>query len=215
MKKAVIFDMDGVLVDNADIHRKAWVQFSEQQGHPITIEDFEQIGFGDVNRRYLEFVFNRKLSEEEVNTLAHKKEEVYRELFKKEIAPVNGLIEFLKEVRDSGLKTAVGTSAPRVNLDFVMDRLELRSYFDVMVDDLYVHKGKPAPDIYLKAAELLNVEPAACVVIEDAYLGIEAAHRAGMTCIGLSTTYPPEKIAAADHIVKDFTELDVNSIKTM
>jgi beta-phosphoglucomutase family hydrolase len=209
---AVIFDMDGVLVDNAEYHRKAWLEFSRLKGHPITLDEFESIGFGDVNRRYLEFVFKRPITDDELESLANEKELVYRELIEKKIQPVKGLTGFLEQVKQEKLKTGVGTSAPRVNLDFVLDTLGIRQYFDVLVDDSYVSHGKPNPEIYLKVAEMLQVDPQQCIVIEDAYHGIEAAHRAGMRCVGLPTTYPPERIAAADLIVNDFTELNLKDL---
>lgn len=215
MKKAVIFDMDGVLVDNAEYHRKAWIEFSRAKGHPITLEEFETIGFGDVNKRYLEFVFKRPIEGEELMNLANEKEQLYRNLFREHIMPPNGLVSLLEQLKLNGFKTGIGTSAPRENLDFVLDTLEIRKYFDALADDSFVEKGKPDPQIYLTVAELLHVDPTYCVVIEDAYHGIEAAHEAGMKCIGLPTTYPEKQIAAADYVIDDFNGITIEKINEL
>ncbi len=211
-QKAIIFDMDGVIINNADHHRAAWIEFSKQKGYPMTSEEFEQIGFGHLNRIYLEHVFKRKLSDDEVFHLAEEKEAVYRKLFIQSLKAADGLIDFINMVKNSGYKTGVGTSAPKSNVDFIMDKLNIRQYFDVIVDDTAVSKGKPNPEVYLKAAEHLKIKPEKCVVIEDAYHGICAAHNAGMKVIGITTTYPAEKIADADLIVCNFNEIKTRHI---
>lgn len=214
-ERAVIFDMDGVLVDNAEYHRKAWIEFSRKKGHPITLEEFETIGFGDVNKRYLEFVFKRVIEGDELTTLANEKEQLYRTLFTQHIKSPKGLVELLEILKSNGFKTAIGTSAPRENLDFVLDALKIRNYFDAFVDDSFVEKGKPNPEVYLKVAELLDVKPPHCVVIEDAYHGIAAAHNAGMKCIGLPTTYPAKQIASADYVAEDFTDITIEKVNEL
>ncbi len=213
--KAVIFDMDGVIIDNAEHHRKAWIEFSKKKGFPITLEEFETIGFGNVNRVYLEYVFKRELSEAEVFELAEEKEAIYRKIFSGSLKPADGLIDLIGRIKEAGYKTAVGTSAPKSNVDFILDNLDIKKHFDVIVDDTAVTRGKPDPEIYLKVSEKLDISPKNCVVIEDAYHGIEAAHNAGMRVIGITTTYDADKLTTADKIVRNLKEINTEHIEIL
>ena len=126
--------------------------------------------------------------------------------------PLAGLINLLKELKTNGVKTAVGSSAPTVNVDFVLDGLDIRQYFDQVVDSSGVAKAKPAPDIYLKAANLLEVNPANCVVFEDAAAGIDAAQKAGMKVVGVATTLDYENLSHTDAKVYDFAAVNLGFI---
>ncbi len=215
---AVIFDMDGVLVDNKFIHRKAWVEFSYRLNTPITEEDFERIGFGKTNKEYLEILFQREVSNEEADRLGAEKEQLYRDLFEKLIKPVPGLIELLKAIKYGlELKTAVASSAPKSNIDFVVDNLGIRNYFDVLIDSSFVEHNKPQPDIFYKCAELLSVSTKNCLVFEDSLFGIDAARTAGMYVIALTTSHTREELEQhnCNHIITDFSEITVNEIQEL
>jgi beta-phosphoglucomutase family hydrolase len=215
---AVIFDMDGVLVDNKHIHRKAWVEFCRRHNHPIKEEDFDNIGFGKTNREYLSLFFNREVSENEANKLGEEKERIYRQLIEKEIEPVKGLIPLLRKIKNEyGFKTAVASSAPRTNIDFVLENLKITSYFDVLVDESMVHEGKPNPDIYVKAAQLLEVMPEKSLVFEDSLFGVEAALRAGMIVVALTTSHNKKELSefSVKKVIKDFTEIQLEEVRDL
>ena len=206
---AVIFDMDGVLVDNKHIHRQAWVEFCKRLKNPIEPSDFDRVGFGKKNKVYLEAFLKREVSDEEAEKLGEEKESVYRELIEHEIEPVKGLLPLLKRLRSQQVKMAVASSAPRSNIHFVLDRLDINAFFDVLADASMVDQGKPHPDIYQKTARLLNIQPQNCLVFEDSHFGIEAALKAGMHVIALTTSHPYNELKdyACDRIIGDFTEL--------
>lgn len=209
-KIAVIFDMDGVLVDNSVYHQRAFKEyFAEFGGKEFTLDMF-----GRSNEEIIRLMFP-DISDEKVKEYSEGKEAHYREIYKPYMKPLDGLVDFLKALKAAGIKTAVGSSAPTVNVDFVLDGLNIRQYFDEVVDSSGVAKAKPAPDIYLKAAKLLGVEPANCVVFEDATAGIEAARRAGMKVVGVATTLQYNELTYTDGRIYNFTEVDVKYIEKL
>lgn len=209
--KAAIFDMDGVIVDTNPHHRIAWRNYFERYGKPLTDEDFVRYVSGKHNDDILRHLFaDRALSLDEARQLAAEKEALFRELYRPDITPVAGLPEFLQRLRKTGIRTAVGTSAPVENLDFVMDALNLRPYFDVLLDESKVTRPKPDPEIYQQAMRFLGVEPHESVIFEDSTTGIRAARSAGAYVVGLATTESPEKLlqTGANEVIRDFTALD-------
>ncbi|GAB3336935.1 HAD family phosphatase [Larkinella ripae] len=208
--KAAIFDMDGVIVDTNPHHRIAWRKYFERCGKPLTDADFVRYVSGKHNDDILRHLFaDRTLSVVESRQLAAEKEALFRELYLPDITPVAGLPEFLQLLRKTGIVTAVGTSAPVENLDFVMDALNLRGYFDSLLDESKVTRPKPDPEIYQKAMQSLGVEPPESVIFEDSATGIRAAKAAGAYVVGLATTEPADELirVGADEVVRDFTEL--------
>jgi len=214
MDFAVIFDMDGVLVHNDSYHLEAWRIFCERHGKKVEYHEVSAL-FGNTNAQFLRKLISPDITSEEIEQYAVEKEILYRELFDKYIEPAEGLIPFLDELQKHKIPMAVATSAPTANLDFVMDRCGIREYFDQLVDETYVKHGKPDPEIYLLTAELLDMSPSRCVVIEDAIYGIEAAQRAGMKVIGLASTLPVEKLSHADLVISSFNELDLATLANL
>lgn len=207
---AVIFDMDGVLVDNSNHHQQAFKEYFMQFGG----KEFSRDMFGKSNEDILSAMFP-DITAEKIKEYADGKEAYYRKIYQPHMKPLNGLIELLKTLKLNGIKTAVGSSAPTANVDFVLDGLNIRQYFDKVVDSSGVNKAKPAPDIYLKAAKLLNISPANCVVFEDAIAGIQAARNAGMKVVGVATTLNLDELNNVDAKVQDFTKVDISFIKNM
>ncbi|MDR0337621.1 MAG: HAD family phosphatase [Planctomycetaceae bacterium] len=204
---AVIFDMDGVLVDNAHFHKRAFVEYFSEYGTTLTPEMY-----GRSNEDLMVELFPNE-SEERHREFANGKEAYYRQIYEPHIKPVAGLVSFLQELKSNNIPVAVGSSAPVENIDFVLDKLKIRNYFDVVVVAAMVRRAKPAPDIYLKSAELLKMEPKNCLVFEDALAGIEAARSAGMKVVGVATSLPKEKLTETNKIINDFTEITVAEIK--
>ncbi|MDR1895828.1 MAG: HAD family phosphatase [Prevotellaceae bacterium] len=206
---AVIFDMDGVLVDNARFHEQAFAEYFKKYG--ITLKP-EMYGRG--NEEIMSELFPNETLDRQIK-FAAEKEAYYRKIYAPHIQPVAGLIELLKALKDNDVLTAVGSSAIVDNIDFVFDKLQIRNYFDAVVAASMVARAKPAPDIYLKASELLDVKPENCLVFEDATAGIAAAKSAGAKVVGLATSLSKEELANtdADKVISDFTEITVDEIK--
>ncbi len=209
---AALFDMDGVLVPNAPYHLQAWYQFAANHGVVLTEAGYMAHMNGHVAKDSLEFLFERPLSADELATYTEEKEAVYRDLYRTVLATTRGLIPFLDELKAHGVRLAVGTSAPVSNIGFTLDGLGIRSYFDVVVDASMIQRGKPDPEIYLKAAEWVSVPPNRCLVFEDAVAGIEAGIRAGMKVVALATTHTSDELAhtGANLIINDFTQIQLN-----
>jgi beta-phosphoglucomutase family hydrolase len=184
---ALIFDMDGVIVDSNPLHRAAWAAFNRRYGLETTGAMLERM-YGRRNDWIVRDFFGEDLSEGEVAARGAAKEEIYREMLASRIedALVPGLRPFLELYR--GAPTALATNAEPENVDFVLDRAGLRPYFRVVVDGHQVTHPKPHPEIYLRAATLLEAAPSNCIVLEDSHAGIAAARSAGMRVIGIGTT---------------------------
>lgn len=208
-KRAFIFDMDGTLVDNMYFHTEAWGKMLAENGIEMNAHDFLVKTAGKTNREILPTVFGT-ISDERIEELGRRKETLYQELFLLERKTVEGVIEFLEESKNLGIKLAVSTAAPIVNVEFILDGLDLRKFFAAVVTAADVQTGKPNPEIFLKSAEKLGVEPENCIVFEDALNGFEAAHRAGMKSIGITTVNSEEEILKCASVVEahaDFVNL--------
>lgn len=204
--KAYIFDMDGTLVNNCGYHVIAWREFSKRLGNELTEKQILD-WMGAQGGYYVEQIMGRKLPKDEVDRLCREKEALYREIYKP-VMP-EGLCEFLDRACASGIKLAVATGGPTENVDFILDSLDLRKYFEVIVDATKYSRSKPAPDCFLAAAKLLDVAPSECRVYEDAVNGINAAKAAGMECHVVTFTNPRSILAAAapDRIFDFYLEL--------
>jgi HAD superfamily hydrolase (TIGR01509 family) len=199
--------MDGVLVDSGDLHRRAWRIFLAAQDQPVTDEVFER-GFGQPNEAVLPIYFGESLSRVEMTRLSDEKERCYRELVVAEgIASPPGVLDWLARFAEAGLRQALATSACRANAELVLDLTGARRYLSAIVAVEDVPRGKPHPDLFLRAAALLDLPPARCVVIEDSMHGIEAARRAGMPCLAVATTHPLKELAHADLALPDLRHL--------
>ena len=207
--RAFIFDMDGTLVDNMRFHTEAWGQMLAENNVEMNARDFLVKTAGKTNREIMPTIFG-DVSDERIAELGERKETLYRELFKAHRKTVDGAIEFLEAARNLGVKMAVATAAPVENVKFILDGLNLRRFFQAVTTAGDIENGKPDPEIFLKSAEKLNVEPENCLVFEDAIGGFEAAHRAGMRSIGIATVNLIEEILQLDSVVeahKDFGNL--------
>jgi beta-phosphoglucomutase family hydrolase len=205
--QAVLFDMDGVVVDNLPYHVDAWLLFCERKGIPLTREIFYRELNGMNSKDTFEWFYKREMTRAEVEVLEEEKELIYRDFYREHIKPANGLLVFLEKLRAHDIKTALATSAGPGNIDFIVDGLGIRDQFDAIIGGAEVQKGKPDPEIYRKAASLVGVEPAACWVIEDSLQGIAAGQAAGMRVVGISTSHTPEELAHTDVVRADFADL--------
>jgi beta-phosphoglucomutase len=208
--RAFLFDMDGTIVDNMAFHTRSWITFFERRGQAIDADAFFRATAGRQGGEIIRTYLGEHLGDDEVAALNHEKESVYRELYAPHLLAVAGFDALIERAKTQGVKLAVGTAAPPANVEFTLDGLDLRQHFDAIVGAQDVARGKPHPDVFLKAAELCGVAPEDCIVFEDAPLGVEAARRAGMRCVVLTTTLPRDAFTAFDNviaIVRDFAEL--------
>jgi beta-phosphoglucomutase family hydrolase len=203
--KAVIFDLDGTLLDNNSFHRQSWIEYLKNMGREISEEEFNQNFNGRTNKDVIEYIFNRKMSPEEILKYSLEKEAVYRKIYKPFIKPVVGLIQLLQILKQKKIPMAIATSGIQPNIDFMFENVPIKEYFSEVVNSSHISKGKPDPEIYLKVASLLKVEPKNCLVFEDAVVGVNAAKAAGMKVIAVATTQPKAELADADKIIDDFT----------
>jgi len=209
--KAAIFDMDGTMVDNSAYHKRAFKEFLKRHGISLTDEELKKKISGRKNDDIFPALFNQQLSKEEIAKYAHEKEAIYRELYASDIKEVEGLKTIVDSLKKDGLKLAIATTAPKENRDFALESLGLTNAFQVIVGDEHVTRGKPHPEVYLKTAEKLGIDPGKCLAFEDTPSGVESAKRAGMTVIGLMTSHTTQELYKADIVVNNFSELLVSS----
>ena len=212
---AAVFDMDGVIVDNRAFHFRAWEEFARDHGLSFEPEFFKNNLFGRVNRDILRGLYAAELDDRQARLYAAEKEALYRKLYKGHVRPAKGLTGFLEELKAAGVPTAVATAAPLVNLDFVLDEANLRPYFNVLVDISAVAKGKPAPDLFLKAAAELRVKPEQCVAFEDSYPGVASALAAGMRVVGVTTTHTAAELGHVHLVIESFREISVRKLRAL
>lgn len=186
--RALIFDMDGVIIDSNPLHRLAWFEYTRRHGVEMT-EAMQQRMYGKRNDEIIRDFLGDHLTDREVFAHGAAKEALYREMMKPhaEQALVPGVREFL--ARHAHLKLALATNAEPANVDFVLDSAGLRSFFPVIVNGHQVSNPKPHPEIYLRIADLLGVRPENCIVFEDSYTGVQAGLAAGMRVVGVGTTH--------------------------
>ena len=217
MLKGILFDMDGVLVNNLEVHRQAFAEFFRRYGVDRTFEELNRV-FGMGNDDIMGELMPREIVERVgIRELGNQKEAIYREIYAPTITPQPGLLEFLAQSQRKGLRCAVGSSGFLANVDFVLDKCAIRSYFSAIVAGDQVTKCKPDPEIYLTAAAKLGLEPKECIVFEDAEAGIEAGKRAGMVVVALATTFTREFLETtdADLIIDDFRDISVERLEEL
>jgi HAD superfamily hydrolase (TIGR01509 family) len=205
MGKSVIWDMDGVLVDTGEFHLASWLEIMPAFNLPFSEALFRQT-FGMNNTGVLTTLMGEPPSPELVRAVSDRKEARFREMIRGQAVPLPGVTDWLAQLRQAGFTHAVASSAPPANIDALIDELQLRPYFVALVSGFDI-PGKPDPGVFLQAAAALGSAPEQCVVVEDAVAGVEAARRAGMKCIAVTTTNPAHLLRAADIVVNRLPDL--------
>lgn len=211
---AVIFDVDGVLVDSYQAHFASWRQLYREMGRDYTEAAFAA-DFGRTSRDILRRTLGDVLSEQQIRDLDQRKESLYRELLRADFPAMAGAVELIDALAAEGFLLAVGSSAPPENVTLSLDSLGRRRHFTAMITGADVTRGKPDPQVFLLAAERLGVRPAQCAVVEDAVHGVEAARRAGMVSIGVTGTATRDRLAASDLVVDRLNELSPSVIREL
>jgi beta-phosphoglucomutase len=205
---AAIFDVDGVLIDSYRPHYQSWVEMASHRGLSISEQQF-QTSFGRTSRESMaQFWGEGRFSDEEVKAMDQEKESAFRRIIAADFPAMPGGAKLVAALHKAGFSVAVGSSAPRENVEVAIDRLGVRDQLGAAVTGSDVQRGKPDPQIFITAAQRLGVPPARCVVIEDAAVGVEAAAAAGMACVGLASTgRTRESLSKAQLVVDSLTEL--------
>jgi len=214
MPYAVIFDMDGVIVDSNPYHKVAIQQFCREHGHELSDDRLLKHVYGRTNREWITALFGA-IPDDTIVQYTEEKEELYRQLFDKDIRPVRGLINFLNLLDKNNIPRAIGTSAPRSNVDFSLKRTGTEKYFDIILNDTFVTHSKPHPEIYLKCAAALGLPNSRCIVIEDSLSGVQAGKAAGSKVIGITTTHTKEELSHCDLVIDDFEGLTVERLEKL
>ena len=212
MSECVIFDMDGVLADTGPIHFASWKKLAEEIGVKFTKKFFEKT-FGQKSIPITRKLVGENTNDSKIKEWADLKETYYREMVKDKIRPLPGVISLIKELKKKDFKLAVGSSGPPENVDLLLKSLKIKKYFDFIITGADVQKGKPDPEGFIKIKKHFQVNAENCVVIEDAPVGIEAAKRAGMKTIALTTTHKKEELKNADLILEDLSKINFKDIK--
>lgn len=216
MKKfAILFDMDGVIIDSNPAHKKAIIQFCDKYDKHLSDDEMKRYIWGRTNKEWIRHLFGEDLPDADLRVYADEKELLFRTIYEPDIKLLTGLAGFLELLRSNNVPMAIGTSAPRTNVDFVFKHTGIENYFDAVLDERSVTIGKPDPEIYLKAAKALNFDPADCIVIEDSLSGVEAGKRAGCKVIGITTTHSDAELSKADFTAADFSNLTLNDLSTV
>jgi beta-phosphoglucomutase len=214
MIKAAIFDMDGVLVDNAECQMMAWREAVKDFGVRLNMEDYKRVA-GMSTTDTIKALLGDKISKEELEKVKERKSVAFWELFEKNFKPVRGAVEFIKELKEDGFKLAVATSAEREKLVRNFERIPIKEHLDVTVTASDVKMAKPSPEIYLKTAEKLGALPSECVVFEDSRSGVAAALSAGMRVVLVMTTHKKGEVRDVSAEINDFTMIEPADIRRL
>jgi beta-phosphoglucomutase len=212
---AVIFDMDGTLIDNTPYHYKSWQALFKKydKGELSKTTYYTEIS-GVPIIETLKRLFNTD-NEATLKGLLNEKESYYRELYAPHVTAIKGLENFLTGLKNAGIKMAMATSATVEDINFILDRVPIRTDFEEIVNSSMVSKPKPNPDIFLKAAEMLSTPPERCIVFEDSLAGLKAGNSAGMKVVGITTGHPAADLQPVNLVIDDYTGLNVQKLAAL
>lgn len=216
MKKfAAIFDMDGVIAHTNPYHAKAFEVFFDRHAISYSPKEFEQHMYGKHNSYIFTHFFKRKVLGEELLRLEAEKEGLFREIYKSEAKPLPYLQDFLSDLKAHDFQIAVATSAPRANMDLILDALAIRDFFQSTLGSENVSLHKPHPEVYLKSAENLQVQPEQCMVFEDSFSGVTAGLNAGMQVVGVLSTHSKEELPVCSDYIKNYKDITAKQVSRM
>jgi HAD superfamily hydrolase (TIGR01509 family) len=207
-KRAVIFDMDGVICHTNPYHSEAFRVFFGKRGLEPTEEEFEQHMYGKSNKYIFSHFLGREVTGEEFVTLENEKEGLFRKIYASKVETLPGFSAFLHELKSKDFRTGVATSAPRANLDLIMGTLKFFPQMESILASENVRSHKPDPEVYLTSSKLLDISPANCLVFEDSFSGVSAAINAGMKVVGVLSSHPKEQLPPCHLYINDYTEIN-------
>lgn len=207
--KGFIFDIDGTIIDSMKVHLKAWQKTLENYGRPMSLKEVGEQTYG-INPEIVKRILGNHLSEEEVEKISNEKEVLFRNSFDPEEDVIKGFMEFVDELKRNKIPMVIGSAAPPENVDYFMDRLQIRHYFEGIVSEDDVSKGKPSPEVFIKASQIIGIPIAECVVFEDSPSGAEASAKAGSKTIAVLSTKSKtdfKEIPNVIEFINDYTQL--------
>jgi beta-phosphoglucomutase len=215
---AVLWDVDGTLVDTAELHFQAWLELAGELGKPFTRADFAAT-FGRRNPEIIRQLFGTHYREAEISALGNRKEDLYRDAAQRGVELLPGVRRLLEGLHAGGFRQAIGSSAPRRNIDLILGLTATEPFFQAIVSMEDTQRGKPDPQVFQVAAERLGAAPNHCVVLEDAVAGVQAARAGGMKCIAVTFVgHHPEtalREGGADLVVKTLEQVSVETIQRL
>jgi beta-phosphoglucomutase family hydrolase len=211
-KKAFIFDLNGTMIDDMHYHAQAWYDILNNDLKAGLTWDEVKVQMYGKNSELLERIFGKNhFSNERMKELSLEKERRYQQEFLPKLSLIPGLQKFLEKAKQLNIPMAIGTAAIPFNVDFVLDNLKIRNFFEAIVSADDVTESKPNPETFIKCAQILDMEPSACIVFEDALKGIEAALNAGMESVVLTTMHPAEDFSSYKNVIsfiKDYSTVN-------
>lgn len=215
---ALIWDMDGTLVDTAELHFQAWKDLARELELPFTRADFAAT-FGQRNPEIIHQLFGKHYSDRDVQAIGDRKEILYRGAAEKGVELLPGVRGLLESAQTAGFQQAIGSSAPRANLELILQLTKTAPFFEAIVSMEDTRRGKPDPEVFLNAARKLGIVPAKCLVLEDAPAGVQAARAGGMKCIAVSFVGHHSdaelRAAGADRVVKTLADVSVSDVEQL
>ena len=204
--------MDGVICHTNPFHSQAFKVFFQKRNLFPSEEDFVAHMYGKNNGYILSHFFGRKIEGEELLRLEDEKESLFREIYQHHVEPISGFLDFFHDLRKNGYKTAVATSAPFANLELIGGKLDLFPHLESALASEHVSNHKPNPEVYLKSARNLGLDPIECVVFEDSFSGIMAAKNAGMKVIGVLSSHNKAELPPCELYIQDYHEVQLEHI---
>lgn len=212
---AALFDWDGVIIDSSKRHEESWELLAEEEGKTLPSDHFKK-GFGMKNALIIPELLGWTREPAEVTRISLRKEVLYRCLVdEKGVEPLPGVIPWLRQLKEAGIPAVIGSSTERLNITTILEKTGMERFFQGIVSAEDVAKGKPDPQVFLKAAGLAGRSPGECVVFEDAFVGIEAARAGGMKVIGVATTHPKDRLSGTDLVVGRLDELTLERVQAL
>jgi beta-phosphoglucomutase len=208
--RALIFDLNGTMINDMAFHLRAWTEIlNEDLKAGLTAEQVKSQMYGKNSELLIRVFGEGRFARDEMDYWSAEKEKRYQKAYRPHLQLIRGLADLLKRAQDQNIPMAIGSAAIPFNIDFILDQLDIRKYFGVIVSADDVAISKPDPETFLKAARLLNTDPGNCLVFEDAPKGVEAAFNAGMPCVVLTTMHNSNDFPVSGHIVRfieDYTD---------
>ncbi len=215
MLKVIIFDMNGVIINDEKFHLESWKVFCKKYNFKLSDQEFKDKTMGRTDKETFEYLFGKKLTSEEVNKYGDERDKIARNLVEGKLKLTRGLMNFLEELKNENIRLAIATSSRKNYMNFIVDTFDIRKYFDYIITAEDIFNGKPDPEIYLKAASLLNISPQECLVFEDSLSGIRAAKTAGMKVVGITTTHSKKELNLADKVIDNFFKISLSDLKSL
>lgn len=206
MINTIHFDMDGVICHTNPYHSIAFQEFFRKRDMNPTEAEFGEHMYGKNNSYIFSHFFGRPIEGEELLAFENEKEGLFREIYAPHVEPIKGFLPFLESSVDKGLRLGVATSAPKANMDLIIDKLGIRECFKSLLASEDVTSHKPDPQVYLKSARNLNAQPKECIVFEDSYSGVSAALNAKMSVVGVLSSHSKEELPPCDYHIDEYSK---------